>query len=454
MVQKTRLGPPKSHSTLTEIVNDLPQPVVELLPDLERTAGNHIAKKQPATAKNVEAVLAYCGINVRWNMMAKVAECLIPVASQDEPMMFTNAEQQAVLENIMFYANIKDSMPIHRAVEALSMNNPYHPAEDWILSRRWLKKKNWFKILMEQGLSYANEEERRMARIYFNRWFLQGIEAARGWHYRRVQKALVLLLIGKQGIGKTSLLLSMAPEGMVREGVSLHLGAMNARDSIHSALTSWIVELGELETTFSKSDHGALKNFLSRTVDVYRRPYARGDDSFERVNMYGATVNYNAVMQDETGTRRYMPCILESIHVPPEFDWQQLWAQKNYEWEHGAQWWLTEEEEKLRIGREEKFMASDEVDDSLSEFFDPLWNNPNVKWRAVTFTMLSNLCGFKPTRTNSPKVQTWLESRGHARSAKIGDLRKCWWLPVPDLEVDAVRARHKTARERKTRLKE
>ena len=109
---------------------------------------------------------------------------------------------------------------------------------------------------------------------YFRRWCLQTIEASCGWAVRREsQKALCLVLAGKQNIGKTRWLMSLAP-GFCAEGKHLSLDSHASRDSKHEALQGIIVELGELDTTFKKTVVGSLKAFISQDTDEYRLPYA------------------------------------------------------------------------------------------------------------------------------------------------------------------------------------
>ena len=62
-------------------------------------------------------------------------------------------------------------------------------------------------------------------------------------------------------------------------GVALEIldisGNLAKREQTRISEAVEVVELGELDSTFRKSDVVALKAFLSREVDIIRSPYAR-----------------------------------------------------------------------------------------------------------------------------------------------------------------------------------
>jgi len=207
--------------------------------------------------------------------------------------------------------------------------------------------------------------------MYFRRWALQCVEAACGWavsaERRESQKSLCLVLAGKQGIGKSRWLASLAP-GYFAGGkhLSLDSSVSGSRDSKHEVLQGMIVELGELDTTFTKSANGSLKAFLSMTTDVYRLPYAETPIQRPRCTSFAATVNDDQFLQDDTGSRRYAVIWADNCDVDHMTDMQQFWAQIHDAWKGGEQWWLTPDEEKLQAKSNETFQAADGIVDRLA----------------------------------------------------------------------------------------
>ena len=101
------------------------------------------------------------------------------------------------------------------------------------------------------------------------RWLLSAVAAAlkpSGFKARGV-----LTLQGPQSIGKTSWISALIPDAILREGVlklDHHLDAGN-KDSIITAVCHWIVEIGELDSSFKK-DIARLKGFLTADRDKVR----------------------------------------------------------------------------------------------------------------------------------------------------------------------------------------
>jgi len=158
----------------------------------------------------------------------------------------------------------------------------------------------------------------------------------------------VLTLQGAQGIGKTRWVTSLVPDPLLREmviKVDHHLDGSN-KDSILGAVTHWIVEIGELDSSFRK-DVARLKGFLTSDHDKVRRPYARTESEYPRRTVFYASVNQTDFLVDTTGNSRWWTIPVTKVDYEHQIDMQQLFAQLAEDLKNGAQWWLTREEEDL-----------------------------------------------------------------------------------------------------------
>ena len=63
------------------------------------------------------------------------------------------------------------------------------------------------------------------------------------------------------------------------------------RDSEKTLVSHFIVELGELDAKFRKSDIAQLKGFLSKSRDQMILPYERANNNYARRTSFIATVN-------------------------------------------------------------------------------------------------------------------------------------------------------------------
>lgn len=135
-----------------------------------------------------------------------------------------------------------------------------------------------------------------------------------------------LVLVGKQGIGKTCFFRRLAVESnLFGEGKNLNF---SDKDTIISATAYWITELGEIEATL-KGDRERLKAFLTSAVDEYHRPYARGSVKALRRTSFCGSANSNDFLTDQSGNRRFWTVAVEKIDLErlDKLDVLQLWAE-------------------------------------------------------------------------------------------------------------------------------
>lgn len=136
----------------------------------------------------------------------------------------------------------------------------------------------------------------------------------------------VLVLVGRQGVGKTCFFRRLAVENVLfGEGRSLTFAD---KDTLISATGYWITELGEIEATL-KGDRERLKAFITSTIDEYRRPYARAATKALRRTSFCGSANSADFLTDQTGNRRFWTVPVEKIDLDrlDKLDVLQLWAE-------------------------------------------------------------------------------------------------------------------------------
>ena len=181
----------------------------------------------------------------------------------------------------------------------------------------------------------------------------------------------VLVLHSPQGRGKTKRFLNLVPRALrpyTREGVTLDL---RNKDSIITAVSGWLVELGEIDATFKKSDIVALKSFLSMLSDRIRLPYARAASALRRRAAFFGTVNDPEFLRDVTGNRRFL-CVTTG-YIDPTLDAaiiDQVWAEAWARYTGGERWWPTDDEERFFEVAAEARRERSPWEETLGEFYD------------------------------------------------------------------------------------
>ena len=141
---------------------------------------------------------------------------------------------------------------------------------------------------------------------------------------------IVLVFIGRQGIGKTRFFEKLAlKSAFFGEGICID---PRDKDSIIQATSKWISELGEIGSTMKK-DMDSVKAFITKATDEYRTPYGRASLHYARITSFVGTVNDTEYLIDQTGNRRFVTVPLSpdlvidyETQIKP-FDALQLWAQ-------------------------------------------------------------------------------------------------------------------------------
>ena len=141
-----------------------------------------------------------------------------------------------------------------------------------------------------------------------------------------------LILQGPQGVGKTSFFrkLAMRQEWFLE---SLSLPKPDDKDTVSRATKGWIAELGEIDSTFSRSEIGSLKAFLTAARDIYRPPYGKSEVKYPRKTSFCGGCNSPEFLRDTTGNRRFwvVPTAKIDLDRLEQLDVLQLWAQINSE---------------------------------------------------------------------------------------------------------------------------
>ena len=227
---------------------------------------------------------------------------------------------------------------------------------------------------------------------------------------------------------KSRWLASLVPARFFSGGVALHLGGYNEKDSVMRATKTPLVELGELDTTFSASDLGALRAYLTNNIDSYRIPGAHGHpQDYPRTTVYAATVNRLNFLTEPTSNRRFWP--VQAVGATPthDVDMQQLWAEAKTWWAAGEQWWLTEDEERARIEKSEVFRYKAPAAEMLDAYFA---EHDDGTTKAMNASMFCRDCiNVAANTANVQAVRNALTWRlGPAK--RIKSLQNAWDVPT------------------------
>ncbi|MBS0437049.1 MAG: hypothetical protein JSR75_19555 [Proteobacteria bacterium] len=327
--------------------------------------GNVFVTGLLSTIENLEHMLNGYGIKLRYNEMTRLREVVVPGVSFSED----NADERALdtLENLAVLNGMGFGGRMSGAVSCIAEKDRYHPVRQWIESKKW-DGVSRLQALCDT-LAVATDDLAAYRNRIVTRWLISGVAAL--YSQKPTDKfELVLTLQGYQGKGKTSWFMRLveAAFGAVMES-NAGFDPGN-KDHVFTAAAHFIVELGEIDSTFSKSEMGKLKAYLSATKDRARRPYGKVDSNLKRRTIFGGSVNRPDCLIDDEN-RRFLMLQVIGVDYQHNIEMQQLWAEIKEEYfDKKVQHWLTDAERAELDRANERFEAAAPVVELLNEGFE------------------------------------------------------------------------------------
>lgn len=347
---------------------------------------------------NLREICDRLGITIRYNVISKEEEIIIPRKSfsLDNSANASYAWLESECSLFSF-----PTAKLQSFMTYIADQNLYNPVAQWVSSKPWDGVDRLQDLLntVHAKDEIFNTEITTLKETLIKRWMTSAIAGA--FNPCGVSAHGVLVFQGEQYVGKTKWFKGLVPEelNLTKDGVILK---PDDRDSVKQAVSFWLVELGELDSTFRKSDIAALKAFITNDKDVLRRAYARKESQYARRTVFFASVNPKSFLNDPTGNRRYWTIEVEKLDHSHGLDMQQVWAQV-YEqlYQQGYSWYLTPDELNALNKHNEDFTALDPIEEIISQSYD--WDAAQSLWTyRMTASEVLRECGYeRPTKADT-----------------------------------------------------
>jgi putative DNA primase/helicase len=376
----------------------------------------------PTTIENTEHLLDECGFAPRFNVIKKKLEIR---RADGAPATMNEIISLASLHGL-------STGLIQAFVEEVGHRRPHNPVKEWIRSIPWDGADRLAAFYQTVTTRQDYPDNLKTSLLY--RWLLSVVASAivgTGFHTRGV-----LTLQGPQGIGKTRWVAALVPAGIKRHAwvkLDHHMDGAN-KDSIIGAITHWITEIGELDSSFKK-DVARLKGFLTNDCDKLRRPYGREESEYPRRTVFVATVNEDTFLVDPTGNNRWFTVAVDRLDYNHGIDMQQLFAQLAKDVDDGTQWWLDDDEEKRLAAYNVRHRSVSAIAERVREYIGT--NHPADRFRTKTALEVLREVGIQnPTNAQCKECGSVLrELLGEPRRVRGRDK---WRIPVTSRAVTSL----------------
>lgn len=225
------------------------------------------------------------------------------------------------------------------------------------------------------------------------------------------------IFVGPQGIGKSTLLAVLG-----KTWFSDSLTTFEGKEAAEMIQGTWINEVGEL-TAFTKQENQVIKQFLSKTDDIYRAAYGKHTEKYPRRCVFFGTSNEAEFLKDSTGNRRFWPVDV-GLYPAKKSVWEQLpqeadkiWAEAYAYWQMGEQLFLPKGVEEMAVRAQEEHRESSGKEGMIKDFLEKKipagWDSYDVQKRRMFWN--GQLQGELPELAARDKVcamEIWAECFG------------------------------------------
>lgn len=238
----------------------------------------------------------------------------------------------------------------------------------------------------------------------------------------------VVVLFGPEGMGKSWWVDRMA------RGYSATLGRIGDKDTLLTMQRSWIM-LADEGHSLRKADADQMKEFLTRTVDVFRLPFERDTLAHPRRCVIWSSTNDEVFLRRAEGNRRYLIVRSEGRvdfdQLTDEYV-DQVWAEALHYYRAGERLFLDDVERDVAAEQREEFTEEDALGGLIEHYLETRvpedWPKMGVEARKLW--LFNRDTGFEPDGTLRQdevcSAQIWAEALnrpvGQARRQDLLDI--------------------------------
>ena len=222
----------------------------------------------------------------------------------------------------------------------------------------------------ESGLS-AQRSSNAVWQHCFRKWFVAMVAS---WLYDEVVNQQVLVLIGKQGIYKTTWLEHLMPPCLRAYCTKMaNVRDLNKDERMRIAEFG-LINLDEIDS-MSDKELNQLKSIITSSDVNERAAYGYTKERRIRIASFCASGNKREFLTDQTSNRRWLPFEVESIESPylyeDVFPYEQIYAEALYLLRNGFEYWFELEEIEAMESHVESFHVESNEEQLLPVYFQP-----------------------------------------------------------------------------------
>lgn len=235
--------------------------------------------------------------NIKYNVLLNAAE----VEEQDGPRRWTDADEAESKRYIEDTYKLYSSVKHGEAMRLLWQEREYNPIVNIIDAVEWDGEPRIERFLVEWGKADNTAYVREVSRLIFaggiHRLYNPGCKFDD-----------VPVLVGGQGMGKSTLVRWLA----INDRYFGEVTEIDGQRGIEQLGGAWICEIAELLAVTKTKEQEAVKAYITKKSDKYRKPYDKQVSELPRRCIFVGTTNNFQFLKDKTGNRRWYPVEVNS----------------------------------------------------------------------------------------------------------------------------------------------
>jgi hypothetical protein len=288
-------------------------------------------------------------------------------------------------------------------VVTIARANAYDPILEPLNSLKWDGDAHIAKLFSTITLPDGTTPDARdWYSTFLRRWLIGVVTKV----YNPGSENNVLVFQGQQAAGKSRWLKRLAqlwPEGYGEGHVS-----PDDKDHELRHLDNFIWHVAEFDSTTSRREVGALKDYFTKDTVSVRRPYARLPIVGRSICSFCASVNSYDFLHDATGNRRYLVMPVVALDADHDVNIEQVFAEAKAAMLAGERQWFKRDEIDEVNSLNANFLSKEEYLEVLEERAQP-------GDEALTISEIMDRIGFDDVQLTRPirsNIRTTLERRG------------------------------------------
>lgn len=333
----------------------------------------------------------------------------VPWDQRDEKRRWTDVDDAGFYRYVEVFYGLTGREKLDHALMIVSAQNKINDVKHYLQELKWDGKPRVDTLLSD----YLGADDTPYTRAVMRKSLCAAVARA---VIGGVKYDYMPIFTGPQGIGKSTFLAILG-----KQWFSDSLTTFEGKEAAELVQGTWINEVGEL-SAFTKQETQVIKQFLSKTEDIYRAAYGRRTDKYLRRCVFFGTSNDSEFLKDMTGNRRFWPVDVgvnpakRSVwkELPQEVD--QIWAEAYVYWAAGEELYMPKEIEELAVEQQETHREASGKEGMIMSFLDrPVpenWEQMDVIKRRMFLSGGMHVERALHVRDKICAVEIWVECFG------------------------------------------